>query len=50
MKQYLVHQAEYPFDLVLNIIEANTAEDALASAIKAFNAHVVVSEFNEEIQ
>ncbi len=49
-KQWLVYNDEYPFDVVLNIVEAETAEQALEKAIKAFNRHVVVSEFNEEMQ
>lgn len=47
MKIYLVHNAEYPFDFVIGMTQAETPDAALQNAIKTYNAHVVVSECDE---
>lgn len=43
MNSYAVLSPEYPFEEVLDVVLAATAEQALQQAIKMFNgAHVVV--------
>jgi len=40
--KFIVYSGEYPFDMVIGSVVADTAEEALALALKEYGNHCVV--------